>query len=89
MKDKTPLKAHHQTSASLTDLLLSAPVEQKDVPNLFYKVGTFACLVWICRQKLFLSKITWCEWVNQAKAIFLDNDKEKPVTIHESLFSTS
>lgn len=56
MKDKahhrlqTSVMTHGQTTASLTDLFLSVPLEQKEMP--FYYLGKCARLVCVCKQKL-------------------------------------
>lgn len=47
---QTSAMTHGQTTASLTDMFLSVPLEQKEMP--FYYLGKCARLVCVCKQKL-------------------------------------
>lgn len=65
LKDRTHrhlqrrVMTHRQTTASLTDMFLSGPLEQKEMP--FYNLDKCARLVCVCKQKLSL------EWKNLAR----------------------
>lgn len=50
---RTLLLTHHQTTASPTDFVFVCSSRTKGHAEPFYKVDKFACLVCVCRQKLF------------------------------------